>query len=63
MAQHQREQPDDPLDARLVREHRLEMRESTWARRPGGVSKQNWNGAPRWPDLAQQVGKDGIPPP
>src|SRR5271167_2441744 len=61
MAQHQREQPDDPLDARLVREHRSEMREIHLRLAPGrGLEADLERRHLVGPDLAQQVGKDGI---
>src|SRR5271167_3384638 len=61
MAQHQREQPDDPLDARLVLEHRSEMREIHLRLAPGrGLEADLERRHLVGPDLAQQVGKDGI---
>ena len=61
VAQHQREQPDDPLDARLVAEDRTEMRKIHLRLAPGRGLEADLE--PRHlvgPDLAQQIGEDGV---
>ena len=61
VAQHQREQPDDPLRARLVGEHRAEMGEvdlrlTAGRRLEAHLERRRLDR----PDVAQEVGQDAV---
>src|SRR4029450_2220464 len=61
MAEHQREQPADPLDPGLIGEHRAEMREVDLGLAAGwGLEAQLEAGRRAWTHLAQEVLHGGV---